>query len=155
MKVKEIMKTEVLTVKRHQTIKDCGDFLEKHDINGAPVMDGSRVVGMITRTDVFRSILPSMPEVMCEEDRYFKDPECIEERIERALEMPLSEVMSTPVTSVEEDMPIIKAGSKMILRRVKQLPVMRAEKLVGIVTLTDICRTLMARTGSRKEPAHA
>ncbi len=155
MKVKEIMKTDVLTVKRHQTLKECGEFLEKHDINGAPVMDGSRMVGMVTRTDVFRAILPTLPEVMCEEERYFRDPECIEERIERAEQMPISEIMSTPVMSVEEDIPIIKAGSRMVLRRVKQLPVMRAESLVGIVTLTDICRTLMARTSSRRQPTHA
>ena len=155
MKVKEIMKTEVLTVKRHQTLKECGEFLEKHDINGAPVMDGSRMVGVVTRTDVFRSILPSLPEVMCEDERYFRDPECIEERIERAEQMPVSEIMSTPVICVEDEMAIIKAGSKMILRRVKQLPVMQGERLVGIVTLTDICRTLMARTSSRRQPTHA
>ena len=155
MKVKEIMKTDVFTVKRHQSIRECGAFLEQHDINGAPVMDGSRLVGMITRTDVFRSILPSMPEVVCEEERYFKDPECVEERIERAAAMPVSEIMGAPVISVDENTPIIKAGSKMILRRVKQLPVMRAEALVGIITLTDICRSLMARAGAQRETAHA
>jgi len=153
MKVKELMKTDVLTVKRHQTIKECGEFLERHDINGAPVVDESRLVGVITRADVFRSILPSMPEVMCEEERYFKDPECVEERIERAMAMSVSEIMSAPVISVDEDTPIVKAGSRMILRRIKQLPVMRGEKLVGIVTLTDICRTLMVRASSRNVAA--
>jgi CBS domain-containing protein len=53
--------------------------------------------------------------------------------------------MGTPPITVNSDMPIIKAGSTMILRRVKQVPVIDKEKLVGIVTLTDIINNLMKK----------
>jgi CBS domain-containing protein len=42
-------------------------------------------------------------------------------------------------------MPIIRAGSQMILRRVKQVPVVDRNKLVGIITLTDIINALLKK----------
>jgi CBS domain-containing protein len=59
--------------------------------------------------------------------------------------MKVEDLMGTPPITVSSDIPIIKAGSTMILRRVKQLPVVDKEKLVGIVTLTDIINNLMKK----------
>jgi CBS domain-containing protein len=59
--------------------------------------------------------------------------------------MKVEDLMGTPPITVSSDMPIIKAGSTMILRRVKQVPVIDKEKLVGIVTLTDIINNLMKK----------
>ena len=58
MMVKEIMKSPVVTINEDATIKDCGELLEKHHINGMPVVDDGRVIGVITRADIFKSILP-------------------------------------------------------------------------------------------------
>ena len=52
--------------------------------------------------------------------------------------MKVGDIMGTPVISVNHETSIVKAGSLMILRRVKQLPVMDNGKLSGIITLTDI-----------------
>jgi CBS domain-containing protein len=59
--------------------------------------------------------------------------------------MKVEDIMGTPPITVNSDMPIIKAGSTMILRRVKQVPVVDKEKLVGIVTLTDVINNLMKK----------
>ena len=40
MKVAEIMQKDVFTISKDASIKECGDLLEKHDVNGMPVMDG-------------------------------------------------------------------------------------------------------------------
>jgi CBS domain-containing protein len=144
MKVKEIMKIDVITVNKDATIKDCGDLLEKHGINGAPVVDNGRVLGVITRADIFKSILPRYPEIS-EEQRYLMDFEHIEERIDRVSKTKVSEFMGSPAMKVDQETPIVKAGSTMILRKIKQMPVMNGDKLVGIVTLADICRYLMER----------
>jgi CBS domain-containing protein len=57
--------------------------------------------------------------------------------------MKVREIMGTPPITASSDMPIIKAGSQMILRRVKQVPVVDKERLVGIITLTDIINHLL------------
>jgi acetoin utilization protein AcuB len=72
MKVKEIMKHPVITVNKDATIKECGLLLKEHGINGVPVMDGARVVGVITRTDIFKSVLPRYSDLY-EEERYLTD----------------------------------------------------------------------------------
>ena len=146
MKVQEVMKQSVVTINKDTSIKVCGDLLEKHDINGVPVMDNGSVVGVITRADIFKAILPRYPDIYAEE-RYLMNFEYIEDRINKIQELTVKELMSSPPITLSQDTPIIKAGSTMTLRRIKQLPVVNNGNLVGIITLTDICRNLLARAG--------
>ena len=146
MKVKEIMKSPVITVNKDATIKECGDVLEKHGINGAPVVDDDRVVGLITRADIFRSILPRYPEIF-KDERHLMDFEYMEERIRKVTKIEVSELMGSPAMTLDQETAIVKAGSIMTLRKIKQMPVMKDDKLVGIITLTDVFRNLMEKAG--------
>ena len=130
MKVREIMSDQVFTVNQYATIKECGDVLEKHNINGVPVVDGERVVGFITRYDIFKSILPRYPELY-DDEQFLMDFEYIEERIHKLQRIEVSELMGSPAITVDEESPICKAGSTMVLKKVKQIPVMRDDRLVG------------------------
>ncbi len=146
MKVKEIMKSPVITINQDATIKECGDLLGKHDVNGVPVTDNGRIVGVITRADIFKSILPRYPDVL-EEKRYLKDFKYIEERIDKICVLKVRDLMGAPAITLDEDAALAKAGSTMVLRGIAQMPIMNGDKLVGIVTLTDICRNLIERAG--------
>lgn len=148
MKLKEIMKRPVITVKKDATIKECGDLLQKHNINGAPVVDNGHVVGVITRADIFRSILPRYPEIYKDEQQAMNH-KYIEERISKVTKMKVTEVMGSPAMTLDQEATILKAGSILTLRRIKQMPVMAADKLVGIITLTDIFRHIMEVAGKR------
>ena len=142
MKVKEIMRSPVITVNKDATVKECGDLLEKQGINGAPVMDDDRVVGLITRTDIFKSILPRYPEIFKDESHLI-DFHYIEERIKKVTKIEVSELMGSPAMTLDQETPIVKAGSIMVLRKIKQMPVTKDDKLVGIIALEDIFRYLM------------
>jgi CBS domain-containing protein len=144
MKVKELMTSPVITIGKKATIKECGDLLEKHDINGVAVVEKDLVIGLITRADIFRSILPRYPELF-EDERCLKDIEYIEERIHKVHKIKVDELMGTPAITVDSETPICRAGSIMVLRKIKQVPVLHENKLVGIITLTDICRNFMER----------
>lgn len=145
MKVKDLMKSPVITVGKNATVKEAGDLIESHDVNGIAVMDGDNVVGVITRADIFKSILPRYPELFEDDERCLRDFEVIEERIGKINKVRVSELMGAPAMTLDEDTPICKAGSLMILRKVKQMPVTKGGKMVGIITLTDICSSFMAR----------
>ncbi len=144
MKVNEIMHRKVVTVFREMNLKECSDLLEEHEINGVPVVEEARLVGVITSDDIFKSILPRYPEIF-EDEKYLMDFEYIEERIHKVTRMKVGDLMSSPAVSVDEETPICKVGSIMILRRIKQVPIVHGDQLVGIVTLRDICKTLMDR----------
>jgi len=144
MKVSVVMTTKVCTIKPDNTLKECIGVLNKCKVNGLVVMEKDKVVGVITKADVFKAILPRYPDII-EEERYVSDLEFVEERVQKLFEMKVGDIMGTPPITVSSDMPIIKAGSTMILRRVKQVPVVDKERLVGIITLTDIINNLMKR----------
>ena len=146
MRVKKIMKGPVITVNKDATIKECGDLLQKHGINGAPVVDDEHVVGLITRADIFRSVLPRYPEIF-KDETHLVDFEYIEKRIKKVTRIEVSELMGSPAMTLDQETPIVKAGSIMILRKIKQMPVVKDDKLVGIVTLENVFSYLMEKAG--------
>jgi len=144
MKVGEIMTKTVHTTYPDQTLKVCAETMNKHKANGLIVVDDGKVIGVITKADIFKAILPRYPDII-EDERHMTDLEYIEERAHKLYEMKVGEIMGTPPIIVSSDMPIVKAGSLMILRRIKQVPVVDKNKLAGIVTLTDIITSLLKK----------
>ena len=59
--------------------------------------------------------------------------------------------MTTDVVTVSEDTPLEEAARVMADNRIGGLPVMRGDKLVGIITETDLFRTFMEMLGGREE----
>ena len=144
MKIGEIMTKKVHTVGPDDTLRECAENLSKHHMNGLVVTEGGEAVGVVTRTDIFKAILPRYPDIV-EDERHMTDLEYIEERAHKLYEMKVREIMGTPAITVSSDMPIVRAGSLMILRRVKQVPVVDSGKLVGIITLADIINHLLKK----------
>jgi acetoin utilization protein AcuB len=144
MKVAEIMKKTVVTVNKDATMKKCGELIEKHNVNGLPVMDGDQLVGIITRDDIFKGILPKYSDIYMDE-RYLADFESIEERLYKLSELKVKDLMATTPLTIGQDTPLVKAGSLMVLRGIRQLPVVENGKLVGIITLSAICRNFIER----------
>jgi len=144
MKVAEIMTKDVHTIGPNQTLKEAAEILNKHKANGLVVVEDGKVVGVVTKADIFKAVLPRYPDII-EDERHMTDLEYIEERAHKLYEMNVSEIMGSPAITVSSDMPIVKAGSTMILRRVKQVPVVDNDKLVGIITLTDIINHLLKK----------
>ncbi len=144
MKVSEIMTKKVYTISPDSTLKECAEALNKNNINGLVVVEKEKVAGVITRSDIFKAILPRYPDII-EEERYVSDLEYVEERANKLFEMSVKDIMGAPPITVNSDMPIVKAGSTMILRRVKQVPVVDKGKLVGVITLTDIINNFLKK----------
>jgi len=142
MKVGEIMTKEVHTIGHAQTLKECAEVMNRHHANGLVVMEDGQPIGVITKADIFKAILPRYPDII-EDERHMTDLEYIEERAHKLYEVKVREIMGTPPITASSDMPIIRAGSQMILRRVKQVPVVDKDRLVGIITLTDIINHLL------------
>jgi CBS domain-containing protein len=91
--------------------------MNKFDIGSIVVVQGDRPVGIITERDILRRLVePCLA------------PETLTAR----------QVMTSPVLTISETASIEEAAKLMARKRVKRLPVMNNQKLVGIVTFTDI-----------------
>ena len=115
--VRDVMSKDVRVVRPDTTMKEVVATMNKFDIGSIVVVQGDRPVGIITERDILRRIV---------------EP-CIAPETLTA-----KQVMTSPVLTINETASIEEAAKLMAKKRVKKLPVMNNQKLVGVVTLTDI-----------------
>ena len=115
MHVAEWMSRPVHTVAPATTVADAVALLRRHRIRHLPVMEGDRVVGVVTDRDL-RGV---------------------------ALETPVSAIMSRPVVVVSPRTAIDKAARLLFDRRIGCLPAVEDGQLVGILTQTDAVAALL------------
>jgi CBS domain-containing membrane protein len=126
--VRDIMVREVRTLDRNDTLDMADDLMTMERIRHIPVLDGSRVVGVVSQRDLFRSALATALGYG--------------EKGRRTLmhTFRAKDVMSEPAVSVGPDTSIRSAARLMLERRIGCLPVVEDGRLVGLVTETDILR---------------
>ncbi len=59
-KVKDIMKTGIFRISRDALLEDAALVMKENRISSLPVTDGEYLVGIITRTDIFRAFIDIM-----------------------------------------------------------------------------------------------
>jgi CBS domain-containing protein len=142
------MTKDPIVVPIQAAVRVAAGLLKKNHIGGLPVVDGEKLAGIVTESD----ILSLLETGNISDDLWLPSPlELIEvpireyinwEKTKRALsdigDIPVSSVMSHPVITVTEDTDIEEAASIMLKRKIARLPVVRDEKVVGIITRADI-----------------
>ncbi len=152
MKISEIMTPDPRTVEATATVRDAARIMREHRVGGLPVLDGSRLVGMVTDSDLLALLSTRPPS----EDLWLPSPlEIIEvpirefinwEKTKAALSdigiTTVDRVMSAPPITISEEAEIEEAAALMLREGIVRLPVMRGVALVGIVTRSDIVQGL-------------
>jgi CBS domain-containing protein len=150
MKVSEIMTPDPIVVQVETKVRDAAGLLRKNRIGGLPVMDGDRVAGVVTESDIISLLTVEEPS----EDLWLPSPlEIIEVPIreyinwgktKKALasigDLEVREVMTTPAITIDAESDIEEAAALMLREGIARIPVMRERRLVGIVTRADIVR---------------
>jgi len=122
MDVKDVMVKEVITVNPDTKIRDAVELMNKNEIGCLVVTRKGKPVGIMTERDVLKKIV-------CQS----RNPE----------QTRVSEIMSKPLIVGRVDMDWREAAKLMLDHDIKKLPILDGEKLVGLVTLTDIARVRM------------
>lgn len=127
--VRTIMSTELVTLRRDESVKLAKDVSQLGRIGHLPVVEGETVVGIVSWQDVLEvSLTPLMHAEKGQ--RIFLEGVSVER------------VMSTPPTTISSDASIQEAAQLMVEKRIGCLPVVEHGRLVGLVTTTDILRTV-------------
>ncbi len=147
MRVRDVMTSEVWTVTPSMTIQEVLKLWESHQVSGFPVVDGDRVVGIVTEGDlIFRDRPLKPPAYLFLLDGLIQldNREHVIEEIKKTVGARVRDVMTAPVVSVSPDADIAEAASLMADRGYSRLPVLDASgRLVGIISRADIVRTLI------------
>ncbi len=147
MKAKDIMQTAVITVKEQATIEEIAKILIDNKISGIPVVnDARKLAGIVTEGDlVHKETNPRLPNFIniLGAIIYYNGLKRYDEDFKKLLASKASEIMTKKVIVVAEDVEISEVGQLMIEHDIKQIPVMRGEQIVGIISRADIIKTLL------------
>jgi CBS domain-containing protein len=98
--------------------------MSQKDISCLIVMDENTPVGIITEMDFVRRVLAEG----------------------KSAKTKVSKVMTSPLKVIDLDAPIKEAARRMVTKRIRRLPVIKDNKLVGIITTADFARHLGKKT---------
>jgi acetoin utilization protein AcuB len=131
MKIEPWMKHPVHTVKPKDSARHARDVMEKHRINQLPVVVDARLVGIVTDRDL-RDASPSVFESAEAAGRGRRkastDPATI----------PVEDVMTRDVLTLAPGAFVADAARIMRRERIGAIPIVDGERLVGILTRTDV-----------------
>jgi CBS domain-containing protein len=119
LKVRDVMVREVITVDEDSTVKEAVDIMNEFQIGSLIVLERGKAMGIVTERDFLRRVIAGAKDVM---------------------NTKVKEIMTTPLVVVEPSTDLEEAVKLMFQSKIKKLAVVDANKLVGIVTLTDIAR---------------
>lgn len=150
MKVSDVMSKQVEYVAANARVQDVCRLIFGRGINGVPVCEGKKIIGLITEQDILSKFYPSMQEYM-EDPVHEADFEGMEGRVSEIFALTASDIMSKDPTTVTPDTPLLRANSLMSVHKVGRLPVVdRKGNLIGIIAKGDIFR---AAVGDKLELA--
>jgi CBS domain-containing protein len=143
MKASDVMTREVLTVGRETSVANAIRMMLENNISGLPVLDNGKVVGIVTEGDLLRR-----GETGTERHRprwleILMGPGRMAGEYVRTHGRKVEEIMSTNVISVAGDTPLDEVVGLMERRRIKRVPVVDADVLVGVVSRLDLLRALL------------
>lgn len=143
MKVHELMNSRPVTVDPKTPLREILRLMLRYHLNDILVVDSEqKLAGIVTYSDLSRKLLPTQKELM-EHEEYFLSPESMEDRVRDITDLPVDAIMTKNVITVSPDDEALHAGATMTARRIKQLPVVRNHKVIGIISHTDLGWGLM------------
>lgn len=133
MKVRDIMDPTPNLIRTSDTFEHLIKLLDEVKYHVVFVVDGEdKLVGIVTEGDIIRVLIPkyvtfdeSLISVM--------DVDYFERKCRESKNLTINEIMSKVIFVVGEEDSIIKAAALMVVNKIQNIPVVRDNKVVGIV----------------------
>ncbi|RIH82485.1 Inosine-5'-monophosphate dehydrogenase [Calidithermus terrae] len=129
--VRQWMTADPVTVTPETTVPDAALIMRQGGFRRLPVMEDGKLVGIVTDRDLKEAMPSDATSLSIWEINYL------------VAKLPVREVMSYPVISIDESATLEQAAKTMLENKLGGLPVVSGEKLVGIVTVSDVLRAFV------------
>ncbi|OEK08896.1 CBS domain-containing protein [Flavivirga aquatica] len=132
--ISAIMTSDVITLNHSDSLVTAEKIFKKNNIRHIPIINGSKITGMLSYTDLLRISFA---------DAVYKD----EKEIDTTLYdmFTIKQVMTKNVISVNSKTTIKEVAEMLSKKEFHALPIINNKKLVGIVTTTDLINYLIAQ----------
>ncbi|HEX9129874.1 MAG TPA: CBS domain-containing protein [Gemmatimonadaceae bacterium] len=136
LRLRDIMTRDVVSAAPDMTIRDAMGLLSERHVSGAPVVDGGRVVGIFSATDLL-TLLAELNDMT----------PSLTFRRRRGRTAPLEdvtidEVMTRKVHSLPPDCSVDEAAALMGAKQIHRVLVMQGDVMLGIVTTSDVAKAV-------------
>ena len=125
--VKQLLKSkgssEVWSVAPDASVYDALNLMSEKNVGALPVVEGEKLVGVISERDYARKVVLKKKS---------------------SLNTPVSEIMTPRVFSVQLGQKMAEAMALMSEKRVRHIPVMDDDQLVGIISIGDVLKEIVA-----------
>lgn len=131
IRVSEVMVDSLVTVNAGDSLQHALSLLEKYQVHELPVVEQGRLIGIVTGGDLkfFTPAFPLLPD---------------QEELRQTLrELTVAAAMTLEPLSVEPRTTLLEAISLMYEHHVSALLVTEGERLIGILSVSDILRILI------------
>ncbi len=122
--IRDIMEKNVITIEHDKSSLDAANLINEKDISFLVVVKDGNPIGVVSERDFVRKIVAENKQ---------------------ASDIPLSKIMSYKFRWVEPTTEIEDAVQKMLNHNIRRLVVLENEKLVGIITQTDLASYLRSK----------
>jgi acetoin utilization protein AcuB len=139
MLVEKRMKSDPITVGPQDSFRHAMNLVRQRGIRHLPVVDGGRLVGIVTDRDIRQASPSPATSLEMHELHYLLE------------KVKVCDIMTAKVITVTPETPIEEAARLMLHHRIGSLPVLRGPELVGIITETDILRAFVDVMGIHPE----
>lgn len=115
--IKEVMNRDVIAAKPEMSVREAAKVMSKYHIGSLIVLEEEKIAGIITEGDILRKVIVEGKDL--DETR-------------------IKEIMTENVITITPDKTIDDAVKIMTEKKIKKLPVVDNDKLIGIITASDI-----------------
>ena len=109
----------VVSCNARHSVQEAAALLAEQRIGALPVVDGEKVAGVFSERDLLY---------------------CVAREGADALHRAVGEVMTSPAITIEPEADVLKALSLMSRRRIRHLPVVDGERMVGFISIGDLVK---------------
>lgn len=139
MLVKNWMSKNVETIGPDDSMLDAVNRMRDRKVHMMPVLDGKKIVGIITDRDIKRASASDASTLEIHELMYLIS------------KIKVRDIMSKKVVTVPDDYTVEETAEVLLENRISGVPVVdKAGKIAGVITQTDIFRVLISITGVEK-----
>jgi CBS domain-containing protein len=105
------------------SVYDALKLMSEKNVGALLVMEGEELIGIISERDYARKVIL---------------------RGRSSLQTPVKEIMTEKIVTIDPDQPMTECMKLMTDKRVRHLPVMEDEKLVGVISIGDVVKEIIA-----------
>lgn len=131
-KLEHVMSSPVITIESKENVGSAAKIMVQHDIGSVVVVEGKRPIGIMTERDITKEVVKG----------------------DGLLKVPVKNIMTKKLVTAKPEMSLQEAFELMLRNKIRRLPVLENDNLVGIVTEKDLMRWVLRVSYEPNIPEH-